>query len=320
MTPVVNSRPQLPVSAQDANLPVEVADWLASLADELLAPATRRAYRSAVRLWAEYAASVGASAMPPDEAALLAHVRALSDSGASLSRIRLLAAALEKAGAYAGVAQCVPPSVRMAIGALAAKHGRADAEPKQATGVRADALLSVAMAAQRPRPRGRGVESDAVVDRRAALDVAIVLVMRDGLLRVSECAALLWSDVALNPDGSATAVVRRTKTKSTTTAYFAPTTMAALVKVRSDGEPRVIPLSPRQIARRFKAACAAAGVVGATSHGARVGMAQDLAAAGTALPDLMSAGGWRRPAQAAHYVRHQAAAEGPVARFYKTKA
>ena len=36
MTPVVNSRPQLPVSAQDANLPVEVADWLASLADARL--------------------------------------------------------------------------------------------------------------------------------------------------------------------------------------------------------------------------------------------------------------------------------------------
>ena len=55
----------------DANLPVEVADWLATLTDELLAPAKRRAYRSAVRLWAEFAASVGASAMPPDEGALL---------------------------------------------------------------------------------------------------------------------------------------------------------------------------------------------------------------------------------------------------------
>ena len=316
-----NSRPQLPVAvaAQDANLPVEVSDWLASLADELLAPATRRAYRSAVGTWAAYAASLGVSAMPPDEGALLAHVKALADGGASLSRIRMLAAALAKAGAYAGIAKCVPPSVRMAIGALAAKRGRSGAEPKQAVGVRADALLSVAVAAQRPRPRGRGVESDALAERRAALDVAIVLVMRDGLLRVSECAALRWSDVAMNPDGSATAVVRRTKTKSTTTAYFAPTTVAALVKVRADGEPRVIPLSPRQIARRFKAACEAAGVAGASSHGARVGMAQDLAAAGTALPDLMTAGGWKRPAQAAHYVRHQAAAEGPVARFYQAK-
>ena len=318
--PVASSRPQLPVASADANLPVEVSDWLTSLADELLAPSTRRSYRAVVRLWVEYAASVGVSAMPPDEAALLAHVKALADAGASLSRIRLLAAALEKAGAYAGIAKCVPPSVRMAIGALAAKRGRGGAEPKQATGVRADALLSVAMAAQRPRPRGRGVESDALAERRAALDVAIVLVMRDGLLRVSEAATLRWSDVALNPDGSATAVVRRPKTKSTTTAYFAPATVDALTKARADGEPRVIPLSPRQIARRFKAACEAAGVAGATSHGARVGMAQDLAAAGTALPDLMTAGGWKRPAQAAHYVRHQAAAEGPVARFYQTKA
>ena len=257
--------------------------------------------------------------MPPDEGALLAHTKALADGGASLSRIRLLAAALEKAGAYAGVAKCVPPSVRMAIGALAAQRGRDGAEPKQATGVRADALLGVAMAAQRPRPRGRGVESDALAERRAALDVAIVLVMRDGLLRVSECAALRWTDMSVNSDKSATAVIHRPKTKSTTTAYFAPATVAALLAARVGDEPRVIPLSPRQIARRFKAACEAAGVAGATSHGARVGMAQDLAAAGTALPDLMTAGGWKRAAQAAHYVRHQAAAEGPVARFYKAK-
>ena len=198
--------------------------------------------------------------MPPDEGALLAHVKALADAGASLSRIRLLAAALEKAGAYAGIAKCVPPSVRMAIGALAAKRGRSGAEPKQATGVRADALLSVAMAAQRPRPRGRGVESDALAERRAALDVAIVLVMRDGLLRVSECAALRWTDISVNSDKSATAVVRRSKTKSTTTAYFAPATVAALLAAKvGDDEPRVTPLSPRQIARRFKAACEAAG-------------------------------------------------------------
>ena len=114
----------------------------------------------------------------------------------------------------------MPPSVRMAVGALAAKRGRSGAEPKQAVGVRADAPLSVAMAAQRPRPRGRGVESDALAERRAALDVAIVLVMRDSLLRVSECAALRWTDVALNPDESATAVVHRRKTKSTTTALL----------------------------------------------------------------------------------------------------
>ena len=189
-------------------------------------------------------------------------MKALADGGASLSRIRLLAAALEKASAYAGVAKCVPPSTRVAISALAAKRGRDGAEPKQAVGVRADALLSVAMAAQRPRPRGRGVESNALAERKAALDVAIVLVMRDDLLRVSECAALRWTDVTVNSDKSATAIVRRPKTKSTTTAYFAPATVAALLAAKVADEPRVVPLSPRQIARRFKSVCEAAGVVG----------------------------------------------------------
>ena len=61
-----------------------------------------------------------------------------------------------------------------------------------------------------------------------------------GLLRVSECAALRWADVALNPDESATAVIHRRKTKSTTTAYFAPATVAARLAAKvGDDEPRV---------------------------------------------------------------------------------
>ena len=35
--------------------------------------------------------------------------------------------------------------------------------------------------------------------------------MRCGLLRVSECAALRWSDILVNPDESGTAVIRRTQ-------------------------------------------------------------------------------------------------------------
>ena len=45
-------------------------------------------------------------------------------------------------------------------------------------------------------------------------------------------------------------------------------------------------------------------------------MAQDLAASGAALPELMQAGRWRSSAMPALYVRAQAAGRGAVAKYY----
>ena len=57
----------------------------------------------------------------------------------------------------------------------------------------------------------------------------------------------------------------------------------------------VFGLSSSQIGRRVSAAAKAAGLgEGFTGHsGGRVGMAQDLAAAGVELPALMQAGRWQ---------------------------
>ena len=48
----------------------------------------------------------------------------------------------------------------------------------------------------------------------------------------------------------------------------------------------------------------------------RVGMAQDLAAAGTELPALMTAGRWASPAMLARYTAGQEAGRGAVAQYY----
>ena len=49
-----------------------------------------------------------------------------------------------------------------------------------------------------------------------------------------------------------------------------------------------------QIGRRIDAAAKAAGLgEGFTGHSGRVGMAQDLAASGVELPELMTAGRWK---------------------------
>lgn len=70
--------------------------------------------------------------------------------------------------------------------------------------------------------------------------------------------------------------------------------------------------------RVLKARAQPAGVEGRISgHSARVGSAQDLAAAGAELTELMNAGRWQSPAMPAHYAQGQLAlaGRGAVARL-----
>ena len=64
--------------------------------------------------------------------------------------------------------------------------------------------------------------------------------------------------------------------------------------------------------RRLQQAGRAAGLPGwrdITGHSGRVGMAQDLSAAGFALPELMTAGRWKSPRMPARYTERQAAGQ-----------
>ena len=66
------------------------------------------------------------------------------------------------------------------------------------------------------------------------------------------------------------------------------------------------------------AAAKAAGLgQGFTGHSGRVGMAQDLAATGTELPALMTAGRWENSKMPARYTERQAAGRDAVAKYYQ---
>ena len=78
---------------------------------------------------------------------------------------------------------------------------------------------------------------------------------------------------------------------------------------------RVFGLSVTQIGRRIKAATKVAGLgEGFTGHSPRVGMSQDLSAAGA---ELMTAGRWDSATMPARYTEAQAAGRGAVARYYQ---
>ena len=200
---------------------------------------------------------------------------------------------------------------------------------RQAAPLHAEALAAIrATAFTRRRTRGGHTETAEYAQRRGLVDVALASVMRDGLLRVSEAAALRWRDVELAGDGSGRIRIPESKTDQEAEGvvlYLGPAAVEALLAIRPeeaviDAVTPVFNLHPDTIRRRLQQAARAAGLPGwrdITGHSGRVGMAQDLSAAGFALPELMTAGRWKSPRMPARYTERQTAGRGAVARYYQ---
>ena len=172
----------------------------------------------------------------------------------------------------------------------------------------------------------RRKETESQAARRALVDLALLQVMRDGMLRRSAAAALTWGNVEIHGDGSGRLHVARSKTDQTAQGavlYLGPQAVDALLAFRPgeaviDPNASVFNLSASQIGRRIKAAAKVASLgEGYSAHSPRVGMAQDLSADGAELPALMTDGRWTSPAMPAKYTEAQAASRGAVARYYR---
>ena len=134
----------------------------------------------------------------------------------------------------------------------------------------------------------------------ADLDAALLAVASDGLLRVSEVAALDVGDVQAEANGSGRLFVGASKTDQ-------------------EGRGAVLYLGAPAVGQRHPPnhpqRAAAVGIEGRVSgHSLRVGGAQSLAAGGASIVEMQTAGRWQSPAMPGHYARGQLAARGAVAR------
>ena len=194
---------------------------------------------------------------------------------------------------------------------------------RQAEALTAEVLSEIRATACRPR-RGRGgrYESPITAESRGRRDIAMVCLMRDAMLRVSEAAALKWADIMVQSDGTGRLLIRRSKTDLAgegAVAFLSLQTMNMVDSIRAGAEEgeSVLGLRPNQISKRIKQAAQAAGLgPGFSGHSPRVGMARDLAKAGTELPSLMTAGRWSSPRMPALYTRNESAGTGAVAQYY----
>ena len=292
-------------------------------------PNTRRAY---VAGWKDFTSwcienrCPGLPSAPTDVALYLEHL--VETEGRTLATARLYLAAIAAAHRLGGHED---PTTRPLVKATMKRLGREYGKPrKQAKGLTNKALAAVKATSRIQRVnqgkrRRRETESQAAM--RSAVDLALLEVMRDGLLRGSEASALRWGDLEFHTDGSGRLHAQRSKTGQTaegTVLYLGPAAVDALLAIRPE-EAVIYPgasvfgLSPRQISRRIKAATKMAGLgEGFSTHSPRVGMAQDLSAAGADLSDLMTAGRWDSPTMPARYTEAPAAGRGAaVARYHR---
>ena len=297
------------------------------------APNTRTAYRSQLRAWVSWCAQRGLSPADADADSLVTYIRERAEGIAIGGRhhrpakpnsLNVACAAISKALKVAGLADITKhPTVREALRSHRYRMARAGITVKQAEALTAENMAAIRATALRPR-RGRGgMETGEQARRRGLLDIALVELMRDCLLRRSEAADVRWSHITSHADGTGRLLVGVSKTDQEgegALLFVSSQTMRDLAAIRPEGaeEQPVFGLHPRSIGRRIAAAARAAGEVGAYSgHSARVGMARDLARAGEELPALMTAGRWKGPEMVARYISHERAGRGAVARYHR---
>ena len=321
-TGVVEVKPANGTPGERASLTGADAGNLSAILNHEVARNTVKNYRIQWRRFIVWALSRGMPAMPASPTQVAAYLaERVEEHGHRPATLRVAAAAIAFVHRTAGLDDpCATLEVKRTLRGATRKAGRGQ---KQAEGLTAEGLGAIQETARNPR-RGRGgrLESPQTAASRGDLDIALISLMRDAMLRVSEAAGLTWRDIETEADGSGRLLIRRSKTDPEgegAVLFVSIPTMAALRRIRNcalDAD-SVFGLRPNQLSKRIKRAAQAAGLgSGFSGHSPRVGMARDLARAGIELPSLMNAGRWRTPVMPAHYIRNESAGRGAVAQFY----
>ena len=313
---------------QDA-FSVEEIERLNELQRYKTAENTRKNYRSQWRKFERWCRRKGLGALPAKPGVVATYLAGLSNGLSDGKKrkpatLQLAAAAISYFHKERNGGNPVDSDlVRTTLSGAWREAGRMQ---KQARGLTAEHLEAIKRTACLPR-RGRGghLETEDTAKRRGEVDIAIISLMRDCLLRLSEAAEAKWSDVSNRDDGTGRLLIRRSKTDqegASTVVFISRTTMEALRSIRNGAsdDDSIFRLGKNQIANRIKKAAHSAGLEdGFSGHSLRVGMARDLARDGAELPSLMVAGRWRSPMMPAQYIRNEEASKGPVARYHSTR-
>lgn len=186
--------------------------------------------------------------------------------------------------------------------------------------------LELMRVADKPRSRGRGVESRIHTKSRAAVDKAIVALLFCAGLRRSEAAKLRWDCVGLKSNGDCVIRVIVSKTNQEATAAdfrlvvgeFARA-IHELAEYEHTQEDFVLGgMTHQSVNLRFKSLARAAGIEsGLTAHSGRIGLAVELTARGASTHEVMIAGAWSTERMVAHYSAAMSVGTGAVSKYFR---
>ena len=244
---------------------------------------TGASYTSQWNRFVAWSQASGRCSLPASPADVAAYLEDRSDTGARPSTLRVAAAAIARSHKDAGFD--VPLHQGVARTVLDELTKDDNPGPNRALPLDLDCYLAIRNTAQRPRGgRGGRLERTSNARRRGALDIAMIGLMRDARLRVSEAADLTWGDVQRIRGGSGR--VRIVGAGETDHREVSADTMKLLLLVRrgaGDDEP-VLGMRPNQIGRRIGAAARQASLgEGYSGDSPRLGMIKDLATLGVHL-------------------------------------
>ena len=304
-----------------AHLSPESVGRIEEAYDHAQANGTRELYRKHWHYFETWCTGNGLCPKPAEPGTVAAYLteRALQ---VTVSTLRTAQAAIRSYHEHDNlISPTQHPQVRRIMRGLAREYPRA---AQQVTGIDDETFAFIIAAAHIPKEH----ETPVMADRRAALDIALISLMRDAMLRRSEAANAEWRHVHRTPEGKFVFELPTSKTDQTgegTFLFLSLFTIRALAYMLGhrggappSPEDKIFRIGERQISNRIKAATKHASIEARFGgHSPRIGMALDLAMNNVELPALMQAGRWSSERAAAHYIKKIQASKNAVARWHE---
>jgi integrase len=320
--------PVIPTSTVPAV--AEALDRYATHAKGAFSANTERAIRSDVGVFTAWCIAHEVTPCPASPEVVAEFLREAASSRKPTT-VRRYAASLAHLHRAAGLDNpCRDEVVRLALRAIGKDAASRAAEESRPVREQAEGLTETDLAA---------IVATCTESRRDMRDKALALVGKAILARRSELVALKVADLVENGDGTGTITIRRSKTDQAgegAEQHVPAVALDALLawlgaagitagwlfrSIRKGDHVADRPLPADEVSVVLKRLAGRARlrperVARVSGHSLRVGMAQDLVAAGAGLPEVMQAGRWSSSTMPAHYARRAAAGRGAVAKFY----
>lgn len=300
------------------------------------APRTLKEYARRWKIWCDYCTGHGLAPAPPVDVTVLTGYLAWranedgelrpGEAPMSAASVRLDATAI---AFYHREQNLTPPTshkkVQKFLRGLKRGRVRRGERQGQKDAFTPEMLDTIRQTAREPREFASGLESVAVADRRGLKEIALISVLLNGGLRVSEAQNLEWSDLEIDwQDQSATATVWKSKADQDANGrevYLPPRCVEDLLAMPKE-DPHFVfcnrkgeRCDVRTLQRFVERACEYAGLdANLSAHSGRIGMARYLISRGASLDQAARQGGWGSVNMVAVYTRRESARS--IAKFY----